>query len=169
MIDNRQRNHLMQKVAVSAMLSLSLAGCQSKEIQMDTAQMTEFAKSYTAAWSSQDPAKVAAHFAEGGSLKINNGTPSVGRAEITAVAQSFMTALPDMVLTMDGASLNGNHAVYRWTLDGTNTGPGGTGNRVHISGYEEWTIGDDGLIASSLGHMDDVEYERQLKEGIGEN
>ena len=36
------------------------------------------------------------------------------------------------------------------------------GRRVKISGFEEWSIGDDGLIASSLGHCDQAEYERQL-------
>jgi hypothetical protein len=48
-------------------------------------------------------------------------------------------------------------------LIGTNTGPGGTGNKVRISGYELWKIGDDGLIAESQGHFDAADYERQLK------
>jgi hypothetical protein len=51
---------------------------------------------------------------------------------------------------------------YRWTLTGTNTGPGGTGRKVRISGYEEWTIESDGLIARSLGHFDAADYDRQL-------
>jgi hypothetical protein len=135
---------------------------------MDAAQLKEFATNYTAAWCSQNAASVAAFFAEGGSLKINEGIPSVGRTAITADAQGFMTAFPDMVVTMNGASLQGGHAVYRWTLTGTNTGPGGTGNAVRISGYEEWTLGADGLIAESKGHFDEADYERQLKAGIGE-
>ena len=57
-----------------------------------------------------------------------------------------------------------DHAVYRWTLTGTNTGPGGTGKAVRISGYEEWTFSADGLIAASQGHFDEAEYLRQLKE-----
>lgn len=134
---------------------------------MNTAQLRKFAARYTAAWCSQNPASVAEFFAEGGSLKINDGVPSVGRAAITADAQSFMTALPDMVLTMDGISLDGSQAIFRWTLDGTNTGPGGSGNTVHISGYEEWTIGAVGLIAVSKGHFDADEYEGQLNAGTG--
>jgi hypothetical protein len=55
---------------------------------------------------------------------------------------------------------------YHWTLIGTNTGPGRTGHRVRISGFEEWTIGDDGLIAASLRHYDQAEYDRQLAEGV---
>ena len=45
---------------------------------------------------------------------------------------------------------------------GTNTGPGGTGRPVRISGYEEWTFGPDGLVARSLGHFDAAEYQRQV-------
>ena len=44
----------------------------------------------------------------------------------------------------------------------------GTGRRVRISGFEEWSIGDDGLIASSLGHYDQADYERQLEQGVEE-
>jgi predicted ester cyclase len=75
-----------------------------------------------------------------------------------------MTAFPDMVVTMDSVILEGSRAVYRWTLTGNNTGPGGTGKAVRISGHEEWTFGADGLIAESKGHFDEAEYNRQLGE-----
>ena len=55
---------------------------------------------------------------------------------------------------------------YHWTFIGTNTGPGGTGNAVRFSGYEEWTLGEEGRIARSLGHFDEAEYERQLEVGV---
>ena len=129
------------------------------------AELRNFAERYTAAWCSQNPASVAEFFAEDGSLTINDGTPSVGRSAITEAAEGFMTAFPDMVVTMDGLSADGNRAIYRWTLEGTNTGPGGTGRVVHISGYEEWTIGSEGLIAESKGHFDEADYERQLNAG----
>ena len=127
----------------------------------------EFATRYTAAWCSQDAASVASFFAENGSLTINDGEPSVGRAAITAAAQGFMTAFPDMVVTLDDVSGDAGNAVYRWTLTGTNTGPGGTGTAVRISGFEEWTFGADGLILKSLGHFDEAEYQRQLTLGSG--
>jgi uncharacterized protein (TIGR02246 family) len=130
---------------------------------MDVAKLKEFTTKYTAAWCSQNAASVAAFFAENGSLTINDGTPSVGRTAITAAAQGFMTAFPDMVVAMDSVSLNGSRAVYRWTLTGSNIGPGGTGKTVHISGHEEWTFGSDGLIAKSNGHFDEAEYNRQLR------
>jgi hypothetical protein len=137
----------------------------SEETPMDTAKLQEFGARYTAAWCSQHAASVATFFAEGGSLKINDGAPSVGRTAITAAAQGFMTAFPDMVVTMAGVSVEGDQAIYRWTLTGTNTGPGGTGKQVRIEGYEEWTLGADGLIAESKGHYDEAEYARQLQVG----
>ena len=133
---------------------------------MDTDELREFAAEYTAAWCSQDPGSVAAFFAEDGSLKVNDGESALGRDAITEVARGFMTAFPNMVVAMDDVSLSRDHAVYRWTLIGTNTGPGGTGNAIRISGHEEWTIGPDGLIAKSLGQFDEAEYQRQLETGV---
>jgi len=140
-------------------------GCNTMMLMNDD-QLRAFATRYTAAWCSQEPARVASFFTEGGSLKINDGAPSVGRAAIAAAAEGFMTAFPDMVVTMDRISVDGNDVVYRWTLTGSNTGPGGTGKSVCISGYEEWAIGADGLIAGSKGHFDEAEYQRQLKDGV---
>jgi predicted ester cyclase len=138
------------------------AAASSTARPMDAAQLKAFGARYTAAWCSQNAASVAAFFSEAGSLQINGGAPSVGRAAITAAAQGFMTAFPDMVVTMDGVDLEGDRARYRWTLNGTNTGPGGTGKAVKISGYEEWRFGPDGLVAESKGHFDEADYKRQL-------
>jgi hypothetical protein len=132
---------------------------------MTAGALDDFAARYTAAWCSQNPSSVAAFFGERGSLTINGGTPSVGRDAITEAARGFMTAFPDLVVRMDGADLDGDRATYRWTLIGTNTGPGGTGRAVHISGQERWHFGDDGLIAASQGRFDEAEYRRQLLEG----
>ena len=151
-----------ERAVIVAFLSASLAAGNSTETAMDAAKLKEFGTKYTAAWCSQNAASVAAFFAEGGSLKINDGSPAVGRTAIIAAAQGFMTAFPDMVVRMDNVTLDGAQALYRWTLTGTNTGPGGTGKAVHISGYEEWTFGADGLIAESKGHFDEAEYNRHL-------
>jgi hypothetical protein len=132
----------------------------------DPDQLRGFARRYTAAWCSQNPASVAEHYAPNGSLTINGGMPSVGRAAITEAARSFMIAFPDLQVLLDDLVVQDGGCEYHWTLVGTNTGPGGTGNRVRISGFEEWTIGDDGLIAESQGHYDQAEYDRQLERGV---
>ena len=133
---------------------------------MDLPELTKFAKRYANAWCSQDPEKVAAFFAENGSISINNGPPAVGRAAIAKEAQAFMRTFPDMVVTMDKVVHDEEGTKFHWTLTGTNTGPGGTGKRVRISGYELWKIDNDGLIGDSLGHFHNAEYERQLKHGV---
>jgi hypothetical protein len=88
-------------------------------------------------------------FAENCSLKINNDAPAVGRAAIAEVARGFMRDFPDMIVTFDKLEPRGDLTAFYWTLSGTNTGPGGTGNKVRISGYELWRIGNNGLIAES--------------------
>ena len=133
---------------------------------IDPGVLQRFAESYTAAWCGMDPAQVAAHFSPDGSLAINGGTPAVGRDAITATAAGFYRALPDMQVYLDDLVVDGDQIDYHWTFTGTNTGPGGTGNAVRVVGYEEWAIGDDGLIAASSGHYDPVEYARQLAEGV---
>jgi nuclear transport factor 2 (NTF2) superfamily protein len=136
---------------------------------LDQDQLYEFARSYTDAWCSQDPAKVAEHYSPGGSLTINGGEPAVGRGAVTEAARSFMTAFPDLQVLMDDVALRDGGGEYHWTLVGTNTGPGRTGKQVRISGFEEWTIGDDGLIAESQGHYDQAEYDRQVERGVDES
>lgn len=130
---------------------------------MNRETLLDFASRYTAAWCSQDPAQVASFYSITGSLTINGGQPYEGRAAIAEAARGFMQDFPDLSVRMDKLSTSDRQAVYHWTLVGTNTGPGGTGRTVRISGYEEWTIGSDGLIQRSLGHYDGADYERQLK------
>ncbi len=132
----------------------------------DPERLRAFAERYTAAWCSMDPASVAAHYAPEGSLAINGGEPAVGRDAITAVAATFYEALPDMQVSFDDLVIEDERIEYHWTFTATNTGPGGTGNAMRVSGYESWTIDDDGLIAASLGTYDADEYARQLEHGI---
>ena len=133
-----------------------------------TDQLRNLAERYTAAWCSQNAASVAAFYSADGSLTINDGPPSVGRAAITEAAQGFMTSFPDLRVVMDDLTINNERPIYHWTLQGTNTGSGGTGKRVRISGFEHWRIAADGLIAESRGHFDSAEYQRQLQQGAGE-
>jgi hypothetical protein len=109
-------------------------------MQPNETQLRDFAARYTAAWCSQDPASVAGFYSPSGLLTVNNGVPAVGRNAITEVARSFMTAFPDMRVVMDELLVHGDRIKYRWTLSGTNTGPGGAGHQVRISGFELWQI-----------------------------
>lgn len=125
------------------------------------AQIEELARSYTDAWCSRDPARVAAHYDSGGTIAINGGDPT----EVREVAEGFIAAFPDIEVLMDELVVRDDGIVeYRWTFTGTSAE---TGKSVRIPGYEEWTIGAEGLIAESHGHYDQDEYDRQLREGAG--
>ncbi|GMN04382.1 SMP-30/gluconolactonase/LRE family protein [Altererythrobacter sp. MTPC7] len=122
----------------------------------------QFARDYARAWSSGKPEEVAAHYEADGRLAVNDADPVIGHDGIASVARRFMTDLPDMRVSFDGLDRDGQRIIFRWTLTGTNTGPGGTGARVEISGAEAWLIGANGLIADSLGRFNEDEYARQL-------
>jgi len=129
-------------------------------------ELQEFAKRYAEAWCSQDPDRVAVFFTENGSLSVNDRPPAVGRAAIAEVARGFMRTFPDMAVTIDDVSRDSEGTKFHWTLTGTNSGPGGTGKSVRVSGYELWQFDNTGLIENSKGHFDSAEYERQLKHGL---
>jgi len=126
----------------------------------DRRQIEELARGYTEAWCSHDAARVAAYYIPSGTIAINGGEP----AGIAEVANSFITAFPDIEVLMDDLRFEDDVAEYHWTFKGTSAE---TGRPVHISGFEEWTIGADGLIASPRGQYDQVEYERQIRGGAG--
>ena len=83
--------------------------------------LRDFAARYTAAWCSQDPASVAACYSDEGSLRVNDDPPAVGREAIARVAQSFMSAFPDLCVVMDDLRVL-DEPEYHWTLLGTNSG-----------------------------------------------
>lgn len=165
MVDRRHEYRAMGAVLALALSMGMLTACTSGVKPVDATKLRELAKAYTSAWCGPDAAAVAAFFAPNGALKVNEAAPSVGRPAIAAVAQRFMTDLPDMAVKMEELSLFGGEIVYHFTLTGRNTGPGGTGKLIRVSGSEKWTVGEDGLITNSLRTFDEAEYQRQLKVG----
>jgi predicted ester cyclase len=127
--------------------------------QVTSDELNEFAQRYADAWCSHDPEKVAAFYAKGASISVNGGPPT----PIVDVARGFLRDFPDMIVTFDKLDKTPIGIEFHWTFTGTNTGPGGTGNKVRISGYELWKIDNDGLVAESKGHFDAADYERQLR------
>ena len=152
----------LQRVVIALALGATAACTRDNGPVSDSTRLADFAERYTAAWCSHRAADVAAFYAESGSLTINDGTPAVGRGAVQAAAQNFMSAYPDLLVRFDRLEPHGDRVLYHWTFIGRNTGPGGTGHGVRISGYEDWRIGADGLIADSQGHYDAREWDRQL-------
>lgn len=131
-----------------------------KKLNMET-----FARSYAQVWSGVRPEFVAMFYEENGTLQVNEVKPAEGRTQIAEVVQGFMRDLPDMVVRYDSLVTKPTGTEFHWTLTATNSGPGGTGNKVEVSGYELWQLGDNDRILKSQGHFPSEEYNRQL--GIG--
>jgi predicted ester cyclase len=140
----------------------SIVSGQTNKKTMEQEKIINFSKQYAAAWCSQKPGSVAAYFSSNGSLSVNANAPAVGREAIAKVAEGFMTAFPDMIVSMDSLITKPAATEFHWTLTGTNTGPGGTGNKVKISGVELWQFDINGLIRESKGSFDAEEYNGQL-------
>lgn len=132
---------------------------------MDADQIRSFAERYTAAWCSGDPAQVAQHYAPDGSLVINDGTPSIGRTEITVAAKSFMDTFPDLQVLLDDVRHGTEGIEYHWILVGTHLE---TGHHVRVSGYELWELGDH-VIQRSDGHFDQAAYDEQVAHGAAQS
>ncbi len=133
---------------------------------LDPADIRQMAEGYTQAWCSRSGEAVASFFAENATSIINAGKPTVGRPAIAEAMGAFFEDFPDLVLRMDNLRSGGNQAIYLWTLEGTNSGPGGTGNFVRISGWQNWRLSDDLLILAADGGFDAADYERQIREGV---
>lgn len=159
------QSQVLKVTMVAFAALLLLGGCSRAGGSSDEEKIRAFAIDYAKSWSSKNAASVAAHYSPDGSLKINDGPPTVGREAITKVAQGFMTSFPDMVVSMDSVRVQPDGAVFHWTLKGTNNGPGGTGKAVRFSGYEEWMLTKAPLIIRSLGHYDQADFQRQMQNG----
>lgn len=127
------RKHRLCLVAAMVAILAWLSACSTEDKQTESEDLTDLAVLYAEAWSSQDPEAFSMFYAENGSLRVNDGEPSVGRDAIEETARSFMVAFPDMVVRL-----------------------------VDLEGYEQWTLAEDGLILESRGYYDEAEYERQL-------
>ena len=117
------------------------------------------ADAYTKAWSSGNPAAVAAHFAVDGQISVNRGDVLKGTQAITDMAAGFYAAFPDLTLHCDLARWNGSHAVFAWTLEGHHAD---TKNFVKVGGWEEWELDSDMNITASQGWFDATDYQRQI-------
>lgn len=150
-----------------ATIFLLTINCKNKSA-MEQNVPKDFGKKYSAAWSGQDAEAHAKFFSPNGTQIVNDGTPAVGHEAISEVAQGFMTAFPDMLDVCDSLPITSKGVEYHWTLTGTNSGPNGTGNKVHISGVEILQFDTNRLITESNGSFDAEEYNRQIKYGVEE-
>lgn len=122
--------------------------------------LEKLARKYTDAWNSKSAENVASHYAADGQIIINRGDPWKGRAKVTEMAAGFYADVPDLHLTCNDVRGAGSHAVFVWTFTGHDAK---TGNPLKIRGWEEWELGDDLKVITSLGWFDAEEYAKQVE------
>lgn len=119
----------------------------------------EKAALYAAAWSSNDPSRVASHYAEDGFAALNAGERIKGRVSIARdYAAPFFRDFPNSTVLMHDFRLSGRHGLFTGML----VAPARDGKPpVRLLGWEEWTLDDDSLIRASLVWFDRDEHARQ--------
>ena len=70
-------------LATAAMLA-----CSRNRMTAHQVELNDFATRYAAAWSSRNPANVAAFYSDRGSLTVNDDMPAVGRPAIRGPPRS---------------------------------------------------------------------------------
>lgn len=129
---------------------------------MTDEQATAFGAQYAEVWSSSNPARVVSMFAPDGSITINGGPPAAGADGLENVALSYMSAFSDLLITCERMVRAGSQWKWFWRMRGTFSGPGGTGKRIDLRGWEVLTMTPEGRIRHAEGHFNQAEYERQL-------
>jgi uncharacterized protein (TIGR02246 family) len=132
-------------------------------VALDQETVRSIADAYTAAWNSGSAEAVAGFYAEDGSIVINRGSPWEGRSGVAQMAAGFFADVPDLALVCDAVRVAGSHAAYLWTFTGTHES---SGNRLRVSGWEEWELDDDYKVKTSRGWFDAEDYGRQTSREI---
>jgi uncharacterized protein (TIGR02246 family) len=127
-------------------------------VTLDQQAVSRITDAYTAAWNTGSADAVAAFYAEDGEIVINRGVPWKGRAAVAQMAAGFFADVPDLTLECDGIRVAGDHVAYLWTFTGTHAA---TGNRLRVSGWEEWDLDNNRKVKTSRGWFDADDYARQ--------
>ena len=71
-------------------------------------------------------------------------------------SQFFLAKFPDLTVTLDHLRVAGNHLMFGRVLTGTHSE---TGKSVSVPGREEWALGENQMVKSSLGFKA-IQYDR---------
>lgn len=131
-------------------------------MSLDHGRILGLARAYTDAWNSGSPDAVAAFFAADGRIVINRGEPWEGRARVAEMAAGFYAEVQEMKVFCDAVRIAGDHVAYVWTFTGRHAG---TGHPLHVAGWEEWDLDENGQVKVSRGWYDAADYARQVAGG----
>ena len=131
---------------------------------MRSNNLKEFAMAYGEAWSSNDPSQVLALHSESSRLSVNDAEPAVGKSEIRKIVEAFMRDFPDLYIQVNDVVVEERGIVFYCNAIATNSGPGGTGNKINIEIHEIWTFDENGKFTEVRAYDDPEDFERQLNQ-----
>ncbi|MEZ5278003.1 MAG: ester cyclase [Opitutaceae bacterium] len=134
-------------------------------VPADMGSTTAAVSTFIGVWNSKDYSKldaiIAPDFKRDAPGDLTDASDLAGLKE---VMQALHTAYPDFAITMDKLDCYNGGGVIRWTVTGTNTGPGDeppTGKAVKISGMTTVAM-VDGKIAEEYVQFDVLGWQLQL-------
>jgi hypothetical protein len=129
---------------------------------MNEDELKSFGVEYEATWRSLVPENLFSYQAANCIVTVNDGNSMISTEEILGGIIGFMEAFPDLLIAMRDVIDEERGTVFYWNLKGTNSGPGGMGNKVDIDGCEVWKLNNENKIVELRGYFDTEEYERQV-------
>jgi steroid delta-isomerase-like uncharacterized protein len=134
---------------------------------MDRRQMLDRAADVLAAWNRGDAEGIVAFIAEDVIWRdVALGMPLDGRAAFQAVAQSYMTAFPDLHVDVTSSTLDGARLVQEWTVTGTHRGElmgmPPTGRWTESYGAVITTFDDDAVMIEGALYWNPLAMLQQL-------
>jgi steroid delta-isomerase-like uncharacterized protein len=117
---------------------------------MTREQVTELFARRAASWRSRDVAALAADHAPDGVVVSPTGGVLEGREEIERVYRVWMTAFPDLVVTVTDLLIDGDRVVQLLDVVGTHAGEflglAPTGRRLQVAGAFVYTIRNNLIV-----------------------
>lgn len=133
---------------------------------MNPAELKAFAEEYAAAWSSKNSANVLALHSENSRLSVNDGEPAIGKDAIRKVIVDFMQGYPDLHIQVNDVVEERTGTVFYCNVFATNSGPGGTGEKINMEVQEFWRFDDNGKFIQIKAYDNPEKFNRRLKHGF---
>lgn len=121
-----------------------------------------------AAWNRRDPDGVVADVADDVIWRdAGLGMPLQGRKALREVTWAYMTAFPDLRITVGSYTIDGLRLVYEWVSTGTHQGVlmglAPTGRWIENYGATVTTCDEDGLVIEGAAYWNPLVMYRQLR------
>jgi steroid delta-isomerase-like uncharacterized protein len=168
-LDGRlSRRVALRTVAAGATLGLLAARPTGRALGQGTpVSAPPLIEEWAAAWSSHDPERLLALFADDAMYEeVAGGLVFQGKEEIGGYIQANLTGFPDVTVTLHSAFAVGDWAAAEWVYAGTFTGPfpglpEPTGNAVALRGATIYAL-RGGKIVRNSDYYDLVSFTTQL-------